>query len=157
MAKLTRIKGYDDYGYEVIDTFLPTMDEALENAHAIGEVMIQVGISAQEMTEALRKVSELLARAEWAADEITAIKDSLADLQYKCEGTEGALSARIDLLEYKLDELRSDMDARTEIPNQKDDLEISNRIVPSEDFLILGSVGWSSDIVNLDQTNMFLN
>ena len=28
MSKIISIKGYDDYGYEVMDTYIPTMDEA---------------------------------------------------------------------------------------------------------------------------------
>lgn len=32
MSKITRIKGYDDYGYEVIDTYIPTMDKAAMTA-----------------------------------------------------------------------------------------------------------------------------
>lgn len=32
MSKITRIKGYDDYGYEVMDTYLPTIDEATMTA-----------------------------------------------------------------------------------------------------------------------------
>lgn len=33
MSTITRIKGYDDYGYEVMDTYISTMDEATMTAH----------------------------------------------------------------------------------------------------------------------------
>lgn len=93
----------------------------------------------------------------WASDEITAIKDDLADLHYDCEGRDGNLSARIDLLEYQINELRPATDAKTENPKQKSDLEIFSQIEPSEAFLILGDIGWSEDICNMTKTNMFLN
>lgn len=124
---------------------------------SLSSVVAQVGCTTQQMTEALRKLSELMQQMDWATTEITAIKDDLADLHYDCEGRDGNLSARIDLCELELSELRSATDAKTENPNQKGGLEISNRIVPSEDFLILGDIGWSEDIIKLDETNMFLN
>jgi hypothetical protein len=44
---------------------------------------------------------------------------------------------RLDALEETIADLRSALDAETENPNQKSDLEISNRIVPSDAFLKL--------------------
>ena len=44
---------------------------------------------------------------------------------------------RLGAIEETLADLRSVLDAKTEKSNQKDDLEIFNRIVPSEDFLKL--------------------
>lgn len=133
---------------------LPSVSDA---TISLSSVVAQVGCTTQQMTEALRKLSELMQQMDWATTEITAIKDDLADLHYDCEGRDGNLSARIDLCELELSELRSATDAKTENPNQKGGLEISNRIVPSEDFLILGDIGWSEDIIKLDETNMFLN
>lgn len=51
-----------------------------------------------------------------------------------------------------LDCLRSVTDAITENPNQKDDSEIFNAIVPTEEFVIK-----YSNIVWDDDGNMFLN
>lgn len=133
---------------------LPSVSDA---TISLSSVVAQVGCTTQQMTEALRKLSELMQQMDWATTEITAIKDDLADLHYDCEGRDGNLSARIDLCELELSELRSATDAKTENPNQKGGLEISNQIVPSEDFLILGGIGWSDDIIKLDETNMFLN
>ena len=133
---------------------LPSVSDA---TISLSSVVAQVGCTTQQMTEALRKLSELMQQMDWATTEITAIKDDLADLHYDCEGRDGNLSARIDLCELELSELRSVTDAKTENPNQKGGLEISNQIVPSEDFLILGGIGWSEDIIKLDETNMFLN
>lgn len=133
---------------------LPSVSDA---TISLSSVVAQVGCTTQQMTEALRKLSELMQQMDWATTEITAIKDDLADLHYDCEGRDGNLSARIDLCEFELSELRSATDAKTENPNQKGGLEISNQIVPSEDFLILGGIGWSDDIIKLDETNMFLN
>ena len=94
---------------------------------------------------------------DWATTEITAIKDSMSDLKYDIECADAACNARTDLVELQVNELRSVLDAKTESPNRKGGLEISNRIVPSEDFLILGGIGWSEEIIDMDKTNMFLN
>ena len=128
-----------------------------DTAVSLSSVVAQVGCTADQMTKALKDLADLMKRVDWATTEITAIKDELADLQYDCVGRDGNLSARIDLGEYQLSELRPATDAKTENPKQKSDLEISNRIIPSEEFLILGDIGWSDDIVDMHKTNMFLN
>jgi ABC-type transporter Mla subunit MlaD len=115
-----------------------------DTAVSLSSVVAQVGCTADQITEALKNLADLMKRMNWAATEITAIKDDLADLRYDCEGRDGNLSARIDLCEYHLSELRPATDAKTENPKQKSDLEIFNRIVPSEEFLKL-------------EGNMFLN
>lgn len=92
---------------------------------SLAQTVAQIGISTQEATAAMVRLSELL--------------------------------ARIEVLEEEMSDIRSVLDDKTENPKQKDDLEIFNRIVPSEDFLILGDIGWSDDIINLDKTNIFLN
>ena len=119
--------------------------------------MAQVGCTADQMTKALKDLADLMKRMDWAATEITAIKDDLADLHYDCEGRDGNLSARIDLCEHQLNGLRPATDAKTENSKQKSDLEIFSRIEPSTEFLILGDVGWSEEIINIDTHNMFLN
>ena len=85
-----------------------------------------------------------MAQMTWASDEITAIKDSLADMRYGTENADASLQCQIDVVNMKLDELRPDTGAKTENPNQKSDLEIFNWIIPSEEFLKL-------------EGNMFLN
>ena len=128
-----------------------------DTAVSLSSVVAQVGCTADQMTEALRKISELMKQMDWATTEITAIKDSMSDLKYDIECADAACNARTDLVELQVNELRSVLDAKTENPNQKSGLEISNRIVPSEDFLILGDIGWSEEIIDIDKTNMFLN
>ena len=144
MSKMTRIKGYDDYGYEVIDTYIPTMDEGIIIARQLGEVMANCGITAEEAGKALKQMSNVLESIQWASNKITAVKDSLDDLRYICDSHEHDLICRTDALKVKLDDLRSALNEKTENPNQKSDLEIFNRIVPSEEFLKL-------------EGNMFLN
>lgn len=128
-----------------------------DTAVSLSSVVAQVGCTADQMTEALKKISELMKQMDWATTEITAIKDSMNDLRYDIDCADAACNARTDLVELQVSELRSVLDAKTENPNQKGGLEISNRIVPSEDFLILGGIGWSGEIIDMDKTNMFLN
>lgn len=115
-----------------------------DTAVSLSSVVAQVGCTADQMTKALRDLADLMKQMDWATTEITAIKDDLADLHYDCEGRDGNLSARIDLCEYQLNELRSALDAKPENPKQKSDLEIFSWIVPSDEFLKM-------------EGNMFLN
>lgn len=123
----------------------------------LSSALAQVGCTTDQMTEALRNISDLIAQMTWASDEITAIKDSLSDMRYDMECQDARLQCQIDVLDMKLNELRPATDEKTENPNQKSGLEISNRIVPSEEFLILGDIGWSDDIIDMHKTNMFLD
>ena len=78
----------------------------------IADTVATIGITADEATEAISKLAQLMREMECA-------------------------NARIDWLEDKISQLESAPDAKTENPNQKSDLEIFNRIVPSEEFLKL--------------------
>ena len=85
----------------------------------ISDAIASMGVTADEMTEAMTKLAQLM-----------------KDMQ--------CANARIDWLEEKLSQLEPAPDAKTENPNQKRDLEIFDRIIPSEGFLKL-------------EGNMFLN
>lgn len=85
----------------------------------IADAVATMGITTDEATEAMSKLAQLMRDMECA-------------------------NARIDWLEDRLSQLESVPDAKTENPNQKSDLEIFNRIVPSDEFLKL-------------EGNMFLN
>ena len=94
----------------------------------LSSALAQVGCTADQMTEALRNISDLMAQVAWASDEITAIKDSLSDMRYDMERQDATLQCQIDVLDMKLDELRPATDEKTENPKQKSDLEIFSRI-----------------------------
>ena len=85
----------------------------------ISDAIASMGVTADEMTEAMSKLAQLMKDMECA-------------------------NARIDWLAEKLSQLEPVPDAKTENPNQKRDLEIFDRIIPSEGFLKL-------------EGNMFLN
>lgn len=91
-------------------------------------------------------MNEVLGRLEYMENEVTAIKDNLHDLRYETENIQSGLDCRTAVLEMELSDLRSAMDAKTENPNQKGDLEIFSQIeqnpflsnfvdLDSEDFL----------------------
>ena len=81
------------------------------------------GVSTQEMINAIMRMNEVLSRLEYHANEITAIKDDLYDLRYETENIQSGLDNHIAALEIEINDLRSAMDAKTEKPNQKGDLE----------------------------------
>ena len=115
-----------------------------QSLKALSSALAQIGCTTDQMTQALRDISDLMGRMSWASDEITAIKDNLADMRYDTENADASLQCQIDVVNMKLDELRPDTDAKTENPNQKSDLEIFDWIIPSEEFLKL-------------EGNMFIN
>lgn len=124
---------------------LPSMNQFSSQLQDLARAMSSTGVSAYEMTEAIRRMSEVLSRLEYHSNEITAIKDDLHDLRYETEGIQQGLDCRTAVLEMELNDLRSAMDAKADKPKQKGDLEIFSPIVWDEDFLKFGD------------SNMFLN
>ena len=98
----------------------------------LSNAMVEFGCTADELSEAIQKIASLMKSME-------------------------CVNARIDYIEDKLSQLEPAPDVKTENPKQKSDLEIFSRIEPSTEFLILGDVGWSEDIIDIDTHNMFLN
>ena len=107
---------------------LPTAPQFSSQLQDLGKAMQSMGISAYEMTNAIKRMNEVLSRLEYHSDEITAIKDDLHDLRYETENIQNGLDCRTAVLEMELSDLRSAMDAKTENPNQKGDLEIFSQI-----------------------------
>lgn len=107
---------------------LPNMNQFSEQLQSLAQAMSATGVTAYEMTEAIRRMNEVLSRLEYHSDEITAIKDDLHDLRYETENIQSGLDNRTVVLEMKINDLRSAMDAKTENPNQKGDLEIFSQI-----------------------------
>jgi hypothetical protein len=87
-----------------------------------------MGITAYELVNTIARLNEALSRLEYHSDEITAIKDDLHDLRYETENIQSGLDNRTAVLEMEINDLRSAMDAKTENPNQKGDLEIFSQI-----------------------------
>ena len=94
----------------------------------LGQAMSRMGVSANEMISAVRRMNEVLSRLQYHSNEITAIKDDLHDLRCDTESVYCELSNRATVTEMELSDLRSAMDAKTENPNQKGDLEIFSQI-----------------------------
>ena len=107
---------------------LPSMNQFSSQIQDLARAMSSTGVTAYEMTEAIRRMNEVLSRLEYHSDEITAIKDNLHDLRYETENIQSGLDNRTAVLEMKINDLRSALDAKTENPNQKDDLEIFSQI-----------------------------
>ena len=70
---------------------------------SLSSALAQVGCTTDQMTEALRNISDLIAQMAWASDEITAIKDSLSDMRYDMECQDASLQCQIDVLDMKLE------------------------------------------------------
>lgn len=125
---------------------LPSMNQFSSQLQDLARAMSSVGVSAYDAAQALRRMNEVLGRLEYMENEVTTIKDSLHDLKYETEGIQQGLDCRTAVLEMELSDLRSAMDAKTENPNQKGDLEIFSQIeqnpflpgfidLDSEDFI----------------------
>ena len=101
----------------------------------LSHAMSSMGVTAYQLVSTITRLNEALTRLEYHSDEITAIKDDLHDLRYETENIQRGLDCRTAVLEMKIGDLRSAMDAKTENPNQKGDLEISSQIVWDEEIL----------------------
>jgi hypothetical protein len=113
----------------------PTMSQFSGQLQSLAQAMANTGVTAHEMTNAIMRMNEVLSRLEYHANEITAIKDDLHDLRYETENIQSGLDCHTAVLEMEISDLRSAMDAKTENPNQKGDLEISSQIVWDEEIL----------------------
>lgn len=114
---------------------LPTMNQFSGQLQSLAQAMANTGVTAHEMTNAIMRMNEVLSRLEYHANEITAIKDDLHDLRYETENIQSGLDCRTAVLEMEISDLRSAMDAKTENPKQKGDLEISSQIIWDEEIL----------------------
>ena len=125
---------------------LPSMNQFSSQLQDLARAMSSTGVTAYEMTQAIKRMNEVLSRLEYHSNEITAIKDDLHDLRHETENIQSGLDCRTAVLEIELSDLRSAMDAKTENPKQKGGLEISSQIevnpflpnfvdLDSEDFL----------------------
>lgn len=94
----------------------------------LGHAMQSMGITAYQLVNTIARLNEALTRLEYHSDEITAIKDDLHDLRYETENIQSGLDCRTAVLEMEINDLRSALDAKTENPNQKGDLEIFSQI-----------------------------
>ena len=107
---------------------LPSMNQFSSQLQDLARAMSSTGVTAYEMTQAIKRMNEVLSRLEYHSNEITAIKDDLHDLRHETENIQSGLDCRTAVLEMELSDLRSAMDEKTETPNQKGDLEIFSRI-----------------------------
>ena len=107
---------------------LPSMNQFSDQLQSLAQAMSATGVTAYEMTEAIKRMNEVLSRLEYHSDEITAIKDDLHDLRYETENIQSGLDSHTAVLEMEINDLRSALDAKTENPNQKGDLEIFSQI-----------------------------
>ena len=90
-------------------------------------------------------MSEVLYNLEYHSNEITAIKDNLYNLRCETERIQQKLDCHITTSEIELNDLRSALEEKTEIPNQKGDLEIFSQIE------------WDEYFLNFGPSNIFLN
>ena len=107
---------------------LPTMNQFTSQLTELGRAMQSMGISAYDMTNTIKRMNEVLSRLEYHSNEITAIKDNLHDLRHETENIQSGLDCRTAVLEMEISDLRSALDAKTENPNQKGDLENFSQI-----------------------------
>ncbi len=124
MAQLRSI-AINDIKYDVPGLSTQQFSSQLQD---LGHAMQSMGITAYQLVNTIARLNEALTRLEYHSDEITAIKDNLHDLRYETENIQNGLDNRTAVLEMEINGLRSAMDAKTENPNQKSDLEIFSQI-----------------------------
>ena len=125
------------YSIAVNDTVyeLPPMNQISSQLQDLEQTMSSTGVTAYEMTQAIKKMSEVLSNLEYYSNEITAIKDNLHNLQCETERIQQKLDCHTAISEIELNDLRSALEEKTETPNQKGDLEIFSQIEWDEEFL----------------------
>ena len=147
--KVTNIKGYDEYGYEIMNFTLPNTDEATIHINELGRALANFGLSATDVVNSIKHINQALAQL----DTIESV------LNYNIDSKVNALKTEIDILknnnlhnekriyeiERELYDLRSETSENTESSNQKSDLEI------------FGEIEWDEHFLNFGSSNIFLN
>lgn len=135
------------YSIAVNDTVyeLPPINQISSKLQALEETMSSTGVTACEMADATKRMSEVLYNLEYHSNEITAIKDSLHNLRCETERIQQKLDYHIATSEIELNDLRSALEEKTETSNQKGDLEIFSQIE------------WDEYFLNFGPSNIFLN
>lgn len=135
------------YSITVNDTEyeLPSMNQISSQLQDLEQAMSSTGVTAYEMTQAINRISEILANLEYNSNEITAIKNNLHNLRYETERIQQQLDYHTATSEIELNDLRSALEEKTETPNQKGDLEIFSQIE------------WDEYFLNFGPSNIFLN
>lgn len=103
--------------------------ETNKNNNEIVKINTTLGDLKKRMTQTETNTNLIYSiqdQADWAAGEITAVKDAIGDMQYQM--TEHL--NKIVATEMELHDLRPDLDALIEISKQKTDLEKIEPIVP---------------------------
>lgn len=131
MAKLNSI-AVNGMVYE-----LPTMQQFSSELQNLSSVMRSFGISAQELCENVSKMGEVLDRLSVLESRVDRGEAEDYEIRKELQLQHDVLEGRTAYLEVELNDLRSVMDAKTENPNQKGDLEIFSPIVWDENFLKL--------------------
>ena len=129
MAKLNSI-AVNGMVYE-----LPTTQQFSSELQNLSSAMRSFGVSAQELCDNVRMMNEVLSRLSALESRMDYREADANDIREELQFQHDALEGRTAYLETELNDLRSALDAKTENPNQKSDLEIFSPIVWDEDFL----------------------
>ena len=135
------------YSIAVNDTEyeLPSMNQISSQLQDLEQAMSSTGVTAYEMTQAINRISEILANLEYHSNEITTIKNNLHNLQCETERIQQKFDCHAAISEIELNNLRSALEEKAETPNQKSDLEIFSQIE------------WDKYFLNFGPSNIFLN
>lgn len=134
MRTLSSIKVRNNYGdYEEYQVSTPECEEM----RLFQQALCSFGLNAKEAADAIRRVSEVLSRLSYIENETYITKDKVEHLMAQCQYQEDELASQTAAINFELRDLRSAMDEKADKPKQKDDLEISNQIIPDKDFFIL--------------------
>lgn len=110
------------------EIYFNTVEATVSSVDTLSNCINLMGVDIEDMSNQVKKLQEAF---EMLGHRISSNETNISDLQ---------------------DKLRSVSDATTENPNQKDDLEIFDRIVPTEAFIkYTEMIEWE------ESDNMFLN
>lgn len=110
---------------------LPTMNQFSSQVQALANAMSSTGVSAYEMTEAIKRMNEVLSRLSVLESRMDHAECEVYEAKRDAERVMETLDGRTAVLEVELNDLRSALDEKTETPNQKGDLEIFSQIEPN--------------------------
>ena len=125
MSSIKTLKGYDEYGFEIMNIDCgPTASEF----EALNEQLNKFGISAYEAAEAIREISNIISRLDCAESRISY--------------TENQIEEKFTTIQNRIDSIRPELDALAENLKQKVDLEIFKQKVSEEENMFLRGINY---------------
>ena len=127
MSNIKTLKGYDEYGYEIMN-----IDCGISAIDKMSECLINYGLTVEEAVERLRQIP-------WIFDKFAEIENYVENNRVELNKINSTKADKSEV-HGEISLLRSELDDISENLKQKVDLEIFEQKVPEEENMFLRGI-----------------